>query len=382
MTLALQFQSRFGSSPAVQVRAPGRINLIGEHIDYLEGWVLPAAIERHLRIAAAPRPGREVRLWSSRQQPEPVTVDLQTLEPRTAPGERWLNYVIGVLDGYGKAGAKLCGFDAVLDADLPTGAGLSSSAALETATALVVEALTGFQLDAVQRAQLCQRAEHEFAGVPCGIMDQLAVGASRAGQAMLVDCRDLSTVSVPLPPGTVLVVADTCVKHALGDGEYRQRRQDCEAALKLLGLSSYRDASLDLVHSGREVLGDRLFRRARHAVTEMRRVHEFAAALQAGETQRLAGLMRDGHESLRHDFEVSCPELDCLVEAAYEFGPARGLAGSRMTGAGFGGSTVSLVREEAAEDLQAHLAAAFSARYGRKPNVFRSAAAAGAERFG
>lgn len=379
MPLASQFQVRFRHCPTVQVRAPGRINLIGEHIDYLEGWVLPAAIERHLCIVAAPRPGDEVRLWSPRQQrSEPSVVNLDDLSRRTAPEEQWMNYVIGVLAGYREAGATLCGFDALLDSDLPSGAGLSSSAALETAAALVVEALTGFSLDPSRRALLCQRAEHEYAGVPCGIMDQLAVGASKAGHATLIDCRDLTLTPVPLPAGSVLLVADTGVKHALGDGEYRKRRQDCEAALKILGMPSFRAASLDLVTRMRDELGDRLFRRARHAVAEMRRVHDFVAALQAGETSRLAGLMREGHESLRDDFEVSCPELDCLVEAAYDFGPERGLIGSRMTGGGFGGSTVSLVREDAAADLRAWLEGAFEARFGRIPNVFLTAPASAA----
>lgn len=378
MTFAEQFHSRFGRQPTVQVRAPGRINLIGEHIDYLNGWVMPAAIERYLRVAAAPRPGKEVRLWSPRQQAEPAVVNLRDLSKRTASEERWLNYSIGVLQGYAEAGVDLPGFDAVLDSDLPIGAGLSSSAALETATALVVEALSGFSLDVKRRALLCQKAEHQYAGVPCGIMDQLAVGACRAGHATLLDCLDLTLTPVPLPAGAAMLVADTGVKHTLGDGEYRKRRQDCETALEMLGAKSYRDVSLDLVDQHRELLGDRLFRRARHAVTEMRRVHDFVAALQAGNVPELGRLMREGHESLRDDFEVSCPELDCLVAAAYDFGPGRGLIGSRMTGGGFGGSTISVVRQEAAEELKAHLIRAYQAAYGRTPNVFLTAAAAGA----
>ena len=378
MNLKAQFETVYSRSPTIAVQSPGRINLIGEHIDYLGGCVLPAAIDRYLTILAAPRGGNEVRVWSKFGGDRPVSIALEDLARRTDPAESWLNYVIGVMAGYRDKGVDIPGFDAAIFSDIPSGAGLSSSAALETATALAIEALTGERENVIDRALLCQEAEHDFAGVPCGIMDQLAVGAGEAGHATLVDCRHLSLRPVKIPRGVAIVVADTRVSHALGDGEYRKRREDCEQALEILGLSSWRDAALDQVEAKRDTLGDHLFRRARHAVTEICRVEAFASSLEQSDTEQVAKLMRAGHESLRDDFEVSCEELDFLVDAAYRFGLDRGLLGSRMTGGGFGGSTVSLVREESAEALKAHLETAFEERFGTKIEPFVTEAAAGA----
>jgi galactokinase len=237
-------------------------------------------------------------------------------------------------------------------------------------------------MDPVARALLCQKAEHDYAGVPCGIMDQLAVGATRGGHALMIDCRDLALTQVPMPEGIAMVVADTRVKHALGGGEYAKRRADCEAACKVLGVPSLREATLDQVEAGREDLGDRLFRRARHAVTEMVRVGTFAEALRKSDAAVIGRTMRDCHESLRDDYEVSCQELDALVDAAYEFGPERGLLGARMTGGGFGGSTINLVREEGASDLCEHLASAFQERFGAEIEPFVTSAAGGARILG
>ncbi|MCB1091899.1 MAG: galactokinase [Verrucomicrobiae bacterium] len=371
------FASQFGRQPEIAVRAPGRINLIGEHVDYLDGLVLPAAIGRSITGAAARNDNGTVRLWSELAGTEPVSFHLDELSPRSG-ADKWLNYIIGVLAQFRAAGVEPPGFDAVFTADLPIGAGLSSSAALETATALVVEGLTGVRQDPVDRALLCQKAEHDYAGVPCGIMDQLAVGVCQPGQALLIDCRDLSLTPVPIPEHWALVVADTRVKHALGDGEYRKRREDCEETARLLGVTSLRDASLAQVEAASETLGDRLFHRARHAVTEIARVSAFAAALAEQDEATIGRLMREGHESLRDDFEVSCPELDHLVEAAYSAGPALGLIGSRMTGGGFGGSTISIVHREHADAFARHLEVAFSARFAHDPSVFVTAAAGGA----
>jgi galactokinase len=297
---------------------------------------------------------------------------------RDSKEERWLNYLLGVIAGYRAAGVEVPGFRAVIHADLPAGAGLSASAALETATALVIEALTGHARSVPDRARLCQRAEHDYAGVPCGIMDQLAVGAGKAGHALLVDCRDLTTRPVPLPDDLVLLVTDTGVKHALGDGEYRTRREQCERALSLLGATSFRDLEIRQIEAGRDRLGEALVRRASHAVTEIARVHSFASALESGDLPALGRLLREGHESLRDDYEVSCAELDCLVEAGYAFGADRGHVGTRMTGGGFGGSTISLVRRDDADALRDHLETAFAARFGRKPDAFITSAVDGA----
>lgn len=375
-----RFQALYARRPETLVRAPGRVNLIGEHVDYLGGLVMPVAIEPGIVAAAARIEAPVIRVWTERSagDEKPLTIPLDDLTPRSG-SDAWLNYLVGVLALLREAGVETPGFETVITADLPIGAGLSSSAALETVTALIVEALTGVSQDPVDRALLCQKAEHQFAGVPCGIMDQLAVGASRADHALMIDCRDLSLSPVRLPEGIALVVADSGVKHALGDGEYRKRREDCEAAATILGVPRLRDATLARIDAVADALGDRLHRRARHAVTEIARVREFARALETGDHPAIGRLMRAGHDSLRDDFEVSCAELDALVDAAYDYGPDRGLVGSRMTGGGFGGSTISLVREEAAPDFSRHLREQFTSLFGAAPRVFTTRATAGAE---
>lgn len=374
-----EFQRHFGTSPSVVAASPGRVNLIGEHIDYLDGLVMPVAIDRHLVIEAAPTEDGSFEIVPVHAGfGSPVRFGKEEIDRREAKEDRWLNYVLGVLAGYREAGIEVPGFRAVIHADLPIGAGLSASAALETATALVIEALSGSRLGVVERALLCQRAEHAYAGVPCGIMDQLAVGAGKAGQALLLDCRDFSLRHFPLPEELAILVTDTGVKHALADGEYRTRREQCESAMHLLGVDSLRGVSLETLEAGRGLIGEMLFRRARHAVTEMERVVQFSAALETDDLFTLGRILREGHESLRDDYEVSCRELDCLVEAGYAFGADIGHIGTRMTGGGFGGSTISLVRREAAGALQTHLGDAFANGFGKRPNAFITSAVDGA----
>jgi galactokinase len=373
------FKDQFGQVPSVVAVSPGRVNLIGEHIDYLGGSVMPIAIDRHLTIEAAPtEDGNFEILPLGTGFGRPVCFGKDDLGPRHEPTEKWLNYLLGVIAGYRESGAAVPGFRAVIHSALPAGAGLSASAALETAAALVVETLSGVSRDVVTRALLCQRAEHKYAGVPCGIMDQLAVGAGRAGQVMQLDCGELTYRHFPLPQDLVVLVADSGVKHALGDGEYRKRREDCDAVLTLLGCDSFRSLTLATIRDFREALGDRLFRRARHAVTEMARVVRFGEALEKGDFDALGEAMQASHASLRDDYEVSCPELDHLVASAGRFGRDRGLIGTRMTGGGFGGSTVSLVRAAAAADLKTHLEAEHLSRYGRELHCFITSAVDGA----
>lgn len=372
-----EFEGIFGNEPTITAVSPGRINLIGEHIDYLGGSVLPIAINRHVSILARPVDGNICRVWPvGLGIDSPAEIDLENLMRCADASENWMNYIIGVLVGYRDAGVTFPAFEAVILSSLPTGAGLSSSAALETATALVVESASGVRQDVVDRALLCQRAEHEFAGVPCGIMDQLAVGACREGHAMLLDCGNFSMRQFPMPPGVEILVADTGVKHALGDGEYRRRREDCEEASRVLHVDSLCDAALPDLEAAKEQLGPRLYARSRHAVTEMQRVVEFSAALERKDLEILGGTMRESHESLRDDFEVSCEELDALVDAAYDFG--EGLVGSRMTGGGFGGSTVSLVQSDSAGALKIHLEKTYQEKFGRELNCFITSAAGGA----
>lgn len=379
MSAENEFRERFGCDPGIRVVSPGRINLIGEHVDYLGGEVMPIAIDRHVTVDAAASGDDRVEVFPAGLGLEaPAVIDLGDLSRRDSASESWLNYVIGVLSVYRDAGVTIPGFRALVRSDLPVGAGLSSSAALETSIALLVETLGGVEQDVADRALLCQRAEHEFAGVPCGIMDQLAVGAGRRGHVLRLDCADLSRTHVPLPGEVSVVVADTGVKHSLGDGEYEMRRRDCEEALAILGRESFRELTLPEIEAEAGRLGDRLHRRARHAVSEMERVRDFAGALERSDFARIGEIMLRGHESLRDDYEVSCPELDALVEAAYGFGPGRGLVGSRMTGGGFGGSTVSLVRTESAAEFRDHLENFHAEKFGRRPNCFITDAVDGA----
>ena len=379
MSVQKQFAEIFASNPSIHILAPGRINLIGEHIDYLDGEVMPVAIDRHIQITAAPLAGQTCELFPvGLGLSHPVRLSFDDLSRRASSEEYWLNYVVGVLQGYRAAGIELNGFRAVIDSDLPVGAGLSSSAALETAIALLVESLSGVEQDVVDRALICQRAEHDFAGVPCGIMDQMAVGAGREGAVLRLDCQNLSYEYYPVPEGVCILAADTGVSHALADGEYRKRRSDCEEALRIMGKQSFRGIDPDVVESHRQELGDRLYRRSLHAVGEMRRVESFASALISDDRGRIGDLMLASHRSLRDNYEVSCPELDALVDAAYTFGADRGLVGSRMTGGGFGGSTVSLVRAESANDLKRHLEKTYHEMFGRELNCFITSASAGA----
>ena len=364
----------FGCASSHVVRAPGRVNLIGEHIDYLGGFVLPVAIDKSLHMAVSPSESGFCRFWSAQAGSDPVSVDLNQLAPRDG-NQSWLNYCIGVMALLRESGvAELPGFNATIASDIPAGAGLSSSAALETATALVVSALSGADLSPVERALICQKAEHLYANVPCGIMDQLAVGCCVEGHALLLDCQDCSTQLVSIPDGTSIVVSDTRVKHALGDGEYRKRREDCEAALSIMQADSFRDLTIADLESSQDKLDERLFKRSRHAISEMERVGQFVTALEAVDETQMGSLLRESHNSLRDDFEVSCPELDLLVDAAYDFG----VIGARMTGGGFGGSTISLVREDAAEDLVHYLKNSFQQTFGRVIEPFMTVASGGA----
>lgn len=340
--------------------------------------MLPIAINRHVTMVSAPVDQPEIRIFSPIAGLEPASILLNELNRRSDPDETWLNYIIGVLAGYREAGIKVPGFNAVITSDLPVGAGLSSSAALEFVTALTIEALTGHTLPPKEQAMICQNAEHKFADVPCGIMDQLAVRCGEEGKALLIDCDDISWKQIAIPEDIVVVVADTGVKHALGDGEYKKRRQDCEQALEILGRKSFRNVTIQEIEEKRDDLSDQLFRRARHAATEMARVTRFVHALENSDLEQVGVLMKASHDSLRDDFEVSCAELDLLVEAAYDFGPERGMFGSRMTGGGFGGSTISLVRRDAASDLEKHLQSCFEQSFQRVIEPFTTSAAHGA----
>ncbi len=369
---AASFRSWQGRNAELLATAPGRINLIGEHVDYQGGLVLPAAINLGVFAAAGRLAEPVLRLQTSFAGVSEVEIPLDALH-RLEAADSWANYPLGVVACYRQAGHETGGLAIAFDASLPAGAGLSSSAAFEAATAMIVEQACGISLPPRERALLCQQAEHTFAGVPCGIMDQFAVNAGQAGHALLIDCQSLEFVPTPLPAGLAMVVVDSGVKHALADGEYAKRRADCETAAQLLGVGCLRDATLAAVLAAREALGERIFRRARHVVTEIERTRAFAAALAGDELATAAGLMAASHASLRDDYEVSCEELDALVEIAGELG----IAGARMMGGGFGGSTIQLVPAARAAERAAALEQAAAAR-GLRVSAFPVIAAAGA----
>ncbi|MFP4053401.1 MAG: galactokinase, partial [Phycisphaerae bacterium] len=370
-TLKKQFEQDFGRAPAGVVRAPGRVNLIGEHTDYNDGYVLPIAIERQTLALWAQRDDMRVHC-RSQQQPEPAEIDLTVNEP-IKPGEpKWANYPKGVAAKLFEHGVALHGADILFSSDVPLGGGLSSSASLEVATALALMSASDDlgEVDGMQLAEICQAAEHEFAGAPCGIMDQAIAILAQQGHALLLDCFTGDTRQIPFNDSdVVLLVADTQVKHEISDGGYAARREQCQAAASELGVPSLRSADIGMVDSatgdGRLGLPERA--RARHVVGEIRRTLDAADALTAGDYEKFGALMVRSHESLRDDYEVSCEELDYLVELAMD---QQGVYGARMTGGGFGGCMIVLVRAEKADDVSDCLAHGFNEKFGRRCPVF------------
>jgi galactokinase len=390
---AERFQQRFGRPPRFAAAAPGRVNLIGEHTDYNDGFVLPMAIERQTVLVAdkARDPAaREVRVISMEANRSDAAGDAAHVtgegEARfkadwlLEPGEpEWSNYVRGVIAGCLRSGLDPAGFDAVVHSTVPVGGGLSSSAAIEVATATLVEAITGHRMSPVQKALLCQQAEHEFPRVPCGIMDQSISVMGQADHAMLLDCRSLSTRMVPLKdPGVTVLIANSNVKHELSGGEYAERRGQCEKAAKVLDVAALRDVSSGQLDAAKGKLDELTFRRARHVVTEIERTQRASRAAESGDWLAFGKLMYESHASLRDDFEVSTPELDALVEIARDLAPDGGVFGARMTGGGFGGCTVSLVKSEAVERVSDRLAHEYRKRTGTDATIFATRPAAGA----
>jgi galactokinase len=323
--------------------APGRVNLIGEHVDYNDGFVLPFAIDRYTAVAARPAADE------SANKARVFSLDTESMQeipvgerPRPVAGN-WANYVAGVIAGYMDLGIRIPPFDAVIHSRVPVGAGLSSSAALEVAIAMLLEQATSVSLDWKTRALLCQKAEHEFANVPCGLMDQIASICARRGSALLIDCEANSVECLPLDlPGIRFFLVNSGVRHDLAESQYAIRRSECRQVLELAGYIRFRQMTaenLALVASAGE---DRLFRRGRHVLTETARVLAAADCLRFGNFRRLATLMDESHTSMRDDFEISCPEIDALVEASRTFCGPMPIA-ARMTGGGFGGCTINLV---------------------------------------
>lgn len=335
--------------------APGRVNLIGEHTDYNRGLVLPMALELVTVLAGSPREDGLVSLLTTSQdadEPRRLQFPLPTSQRPLEPGTpHWANYVKGVIQHY--PAAPLPGFSAVVVSSVPLGGGLSSSASLEVATYTFLQQLCPDSGTIAARAQVCQQAEHSFAGVPCGIMDQFIALLGQRGHALLIDCRSLETSLVPLSdPKLAVLITNSNVRHSLGSSEYPLRRRQCEEVARALGKESLREVQLEELEAGRDLMSMEAFRRARHVVGEIQRTAQAAAALRRGDYRAFGRLMVESHHSLRDDYEVSCPELDQLVEAALS---APGVYGSRMTGGGFGGCTVTLLEASAAPRVMQHI---------------------------
>ncbi|NIL97304.1 MAG: galactokinase [Planctomycetales bacterium] len=381
-TVAEAFSKRFGQPARWFVAAPGRVNLIGEHTDYNDGFVLPMAIERYVVMAAALRaevpPAPPTARFYSAEFDEMTEFGLEQ-GSRPSASTSWSNYVQGVVAGFAAEAIVPPSFDAAVLSTVPVGGGLSSSAALEVATATLLEAVTGHQLPANRKALLCQKAEHEYAGVPCGIMDQFSSVFGRENALMLLDCRSQEMEYVPLASEEVTVlITNSNVSHQLDDGAYAQRRAQCHTAAAALRVGSLREATLQQLNAQRSQLEEHCYRRARHVIAEIARTTQAAAAIAAQDWKTTGQLMYESHASLRDDFEVSCPELDILVELAQEIGVEGGVYGSRMTGGGFGGCTVSLTRTADVEDIRQALLARYEARTGIRPHGFASRPARGA----
>lgn len=367
-----KFLETFGAEPDLVAAAPGRVNLIGEHIDYSDGFVLPFAIKDRTLVAARKRNDSTVRIASAQRRNKIVTVDISKVKPGLK-GE-WERYALGVLWALGVKK----GVDLLIDGHVPLGAGLSSSAALECSVATAMNHLFDLGFNLEELARLTQKAENKYVGVPCGIMDQSVSLMATQGSALLLDCRDLSTKNIPFDvasSGLELLIIDTQAHHALTDGGYAERRASCESAVAKLGITSLRELTMEQLEKSRGLLTETEFVRARHAVTEMKRVLDCVQALSDSNFALVGELINQSHASLRDDYTVSCPELDTAVDAAL----AAGALGSRMVGGGFGGSAIALIQASKTTETIKAIEKAFSNKGFKVPRFFTSLPSQGAE---
>ncbi|MBC2607648.1 galactokinase [Pelagicoccus albus] len=356
--------------PEIFGAAPGRVNVIGEHIDYNGGLVLPAAIDKWVHVALARREDKKVRLVSA-QAPGQL-VEFEITDSLAPEGKSWGNYVKGVIAGLLKAGFEVPGFDAAVTSTVPVGGGLSSSAALEAVFGSVLLSVTGQEMTKLDLARLCQKAEHDFAGVPCGLMDQAAVILCEEGKLLLLDCVDDSFQQAKFEdPNWSLLIINSCVSHELSDGGYAVRRDGCHDAARLLGVGTLREvdpAKLEATLADPRLTPD-MVRYVRHAVTEIERTKLAVAALDRKDYLEAGKLLNESHASLRDDYKVSCPELDFIADLAQG---QEGVAGCRMTGGGFGGSAIALVRRESVEALTALIEGQYKAEFGIEAKIFET----------
>jgi galactokinase len=373
------FQARFGSAANIY-RAPGRVNLIGEHTDYNDGFVLPAAIAFYCWAAAAPRKDGKVAIYSENFN-EMIEASLDSLSPPAK--KHWANYPLGVAWAQRQAGKALTGANVYIAGEVPLGAGLSSSAAIEVAVGLALLGVSGLAVDRSELAQLCQKAENEFVGARVGIMDQFVSCYGRASHALMLDCRSLEHTFVKLPANLQLVICNTMVRHELASGEYNARRAECEEGVRILRIAlpeirALRDVTLSQLEARRRNLSPTVFARCRHVITENARVKSAVEAFGRGDFEALGPLLRDSHRSLRDDYEVSCKELDLMVEIAMV---QPGLIAARMTGGGFGGCTINLVESAAVSVFKRNVAEEYSSKTGLTPEIYVSPASEGAQQM-
>jgi galactokinase len=376
--LSEAFQKLFGDRPSIY-RAPGRVNLIGEHTDYNEGFTMPSAIEFSTWIAIAARNDRRLVVRSENFS---ETVELNLDEPPEKGRGHWSDYPFGVAVKLEQAGQRLRGANLLVRGEVPIGSGLSSSAAIEVATGFALLHVCGASIDRLELARLCQRAENDFVGMRCGLMDQFISCFGVADHALMLDCRLLDYKLLALPTHAKLVICNTMVKHGLAASEYNARRAECEEGVRLLKkkiphVRSLRDVAIEDLEQFGGDLPDVVRRRCRHVVSENVRVIAAAAALESDDLLTFGKLMRESHCSLRDDYEVSCEELDLMVDLANK---ADGVFGARMTGGGFGGCTVDLVQADSVEALKEVVARGYAEATGREPEIYVCSAAQGAER--
>lgn len=379
------FQKNFHRDPKWIVTAPGRVNIIGEHTDYNEGFVFPMAIERNTVICAAPAapedkiPAGMAKIFSTAKK-NPALVKVSG-EIKPGPKVEWFEYVQGVIAGYlaETPSVAVDSFVAVIHSDVPLGGALSSSAALEVAVGTLLEAISGAKVDPVRKALICQQAEHEYAKMPCGIMDQFISTLGKEDHIMLLDCRDLSTKLVPFTtPDLSILITNSGYKHKLTGSEYPERRKACFDSAKILGAKTLREVTIDQLEANKEKLTDVQYRRSRHVLTENQRTLDAVAAIEAGDYERLGQLMYESHDSMRYDFEITVEQIDVLVEEAKKIGLAGGVYGSRMTGGGFGGCTVSLIQTSKMDSIMETIRKNYKARTGLDPDLFVTRPAQGA----
>ncbi len=376
--LKSRFCSIYEQEPAVY-RAPGRVNLIGEHTDYNEGFVFPAAIDLFTWVGIAPRADRLIRVHSENFS---ESFQFALDEPPEDLPAGWARYVFGTALMLERAGHAIRGANVLIRGEVPIGAGVSSSAAIEVAVGYALLANSGVQVDGRALARMCQKAENEIVGTRSGIMDQLASACGMAGRAVLLDCRSLEFRTLPLPQGIRLVICNTMVKRELASSAYNTRRDECEEGVRVLarryaGVRALRDATLEQLESCRADMPETVFRRCRHVITENGRVLQAARALEENRLADLGRAMAESHRSLRDDYEVSCTELDLLVELASR---ERGVHGARMTGAGFGGCTINLVETSEVGPFRDRVASAYERETRIKPDIYVCDAADGVKR--